>query len=235
MTSSFSSTAFRERMQAAAANRDRSTPTPVPLGPNTSRKRPHDGQSSPTYSDDERDDSLTPLLALSTSGPATRNAANVVKNYAKKQKLRGDQMAQLDTFLSVSSALLLRAFTEISQDSATVREGKLFTLLLGLHNDVGTIVVAAPPFAVSPELKVRCHRTYHIPVFMPAFPDQYSDLRSDRDLVTEACSVPRGTSCPACMGTSLFSPCHPTLYTTNYARPEHTQETSIRHATGYRK
>jgi hypothetical protein len=41
------------------------------------------------------------------------------------------------------------------QDTPTVREGKIFSLLLGLQNDVGNIIVAAPAFSVSPELQVR--------------------------------------------------------------------------------
>ncbi|KAJ7136614.1 hypothetical protein C8R44DRAFT_728599 [Mycena epipterygia] len=153
---SFSGSAFHEWMQTAAANSRSTSTAPEPLA----CKRPRgnsDGQS-PSHSDNERDD---PPLALSTSGSATRNAAIAVKNYAKKQKLRGDQLTQLDTFLN---------------DLPTVREGKLFTLLLGLHNDVGTIVVAAPPYTVSPELKTNIQTYAHTVLLSPKLAQYRGDL-----------------------------------------------------------
>ncbi|KAJ7794952.1 hypothetical protein B0H13DRAFT_2393217 [Mycena leptocephala] len=60
------------------------------------------------------------------------------QDLAKKQKLRGEQITQLEAFLN---------------DVQTVREGKLFCLLLALQTDIGAIIMAAPPFAVSAELK----------------------------------------------------------------------------------
>jgi hypothetical protein len=99
--SSFSNDAFLQRMKAVAQNRP--TITPVP-----SRKRPRharDGTSSPGPSEDERDENTgsIPLagLNLAHSRPATQNAANAVKSFAKKQKLRGEQLTQVDTFLNV--------------------------------------------------------------------------------------------------------------------------------------
>ncbi|KAJ7853078.1 hypothetical protein B0H14DRAFT_3655805 [Mycena olivaceomarginata] len=98
--SSFSNDAFLQRMKAVAQNRP--TITPVP-----SRKRPRharDGTSSPGPSEDERDENTgsIPLasLNLAHSRPATQNAANAVKSFAKKQKLRGEQLTQVDTFLN---------------------------------------------------------------------------------------------------------------------------------------
>ncbi|KAJ7476348.1 hypothetical protein B0H11DRAFT_2426842 [Mycena galericulata] len=130
------SAAFQQRMQAAA-QRERNTETPEASG--SRKRRRTEGSTSAPQSEDEDDVSPTPLgVSTGGSGPATRNAAISVKNFAKKQKLRGEQLTQLDTFLN---------------DTQTVREGKLFSLLLGLQNDVGNIIVAAPPFSVSPELK----------------------------------------------------------------------------------
>ncbi|KAJ6610231.1 hypothetical protein B0H10DRAFT_1954040 [Mycena sp. CBHHK59/15] len=80
-----------------------------------------------------------------------------VKNYAKKQKLRGEQVTQLDTFLN---------------DVQTVREGKLFVLLLALQNDVGNIIVAAPSFTVSPELKTNI-QSYALAVLLSPKLAQY--------------------------------------------------------------
>ncbi|KAJ7792157.1 hypothetical protein B0H14DRAFT_3564959 [Mycena olivaceomarginata] len=155
--SSFSNDAFLQRMKAVAQNRP--TITPVP-----SRKRPRharDGNSSPGPSEDERDENTgsIPLagLNLAHSRPATQNAANAVKSFAKKQKLRGEQLTQVDTFLN---------------DTPTVREGKIFSLLLSLQNDVGNIIVAAPAFSVSPELQTNI-KNYAIAVMLSPKLAQY--------------------------------------------------------------
>ncbi|KAJ7822983.1 hypothetical protein B0H14DRAFT_3730918 [Mycena olivaceomarginata] len=155
--SSFSNDAFLQRMKAVAQNRP--TITPVP-----SRKRPRharDGNSSPGPSEDERDENTgsIPLagLNLAHSRPATQNAANAVKSFAKKQKLRGEQLTQVDTFLN---------------DTPTVREGKIFSLLLSLQNDVGNIIVAAPAFSVSPELQTNI-KSYAIAVMLSPKLAQY--------------------------------------------------------------
>ncbi|KAJ7215533.1 hypothetical protein GGX14DRAFT_562742 [Mycena pura] len=153
---SFSGDAFAERMKAAAAQRE-SYATPA----HTARKRTRherDGLSSAVPSEDERDETpMNPLIALNVSRPATRNAATVVKNFAKKQKLRGEQLTQLDNFLN---------------DTPTVREGKIFTLLLSLQNDVGNIIVAAPAFSVSPELKTNI-QSYAVAVLLSPKLAQY--------------------------------------------------------------
>ncbi|KAJ7348434.1 hypothetical protein DFH08DRAFT_959837 [Mycena albidolilacea] len=155
--SSFSNDEFLQRMKAVAQNRP--TITPVP-----SRKRPRharDGTSSPGPSEDERDENTgsIPLagLNLAHSRPATQNAANAVKSFAKKQKLRGEQLTQVDTFLN---------------DTPTVREGKIFSLLLSLQNDVGNIIVAAPAFSVSPELQTNI-KSYAIAVMLSPKLAQY--------------------------------------------------------------
>ncbi|KAJ7487244.1 hypothetical protein B0H11DRAFT_2409900 [Mycena galericulata] len=147
--------AFLQRMQAAA-QREQNTETPDPSG--SRKRRRTEGSASAPQSEDE--DNVPPTtLSLSTagSGPATRNAAIAVKTFAKKQKLRGEQLTQLDTFLN---------------DTQTVREGKLFALLLGLQNDVGNIVVAAPPFSVSPELKTNI-QSYALAVLLSPKLAQY--------------------------------------------------------------
>ncbi|KAJ7775867.1 hypothetical protein B0H14DRAFT_3588141 [Mycena olivaceomarginata] len=143
--SNFSNEAFLLRMKNLAQNRPTMTPAP-------SRKRSRherDATSSTVPSDDERDDNpgSTPIPGLNLAHPrsATQNAVNAVKSFAKKQKLRGEQLTQVDTFLN---------------DTPTVREGKIFSLLLGLQNDVGNIIVAAPAFSVSAELQniLKKHR-----------------------------------------------------------------------------
>src|ERR1700761_5497630 len=97
---SFSGDAFAEHMKAAAVQRDSYT-TPAP----TARKRTrHERNSSASTapSEDKRDEMpANPLVALNTSRPATRNAAIAVKSFVKKQKLCGEQLIQLDSFLNV--------------------------------------------------------------------------------------------------------------------------------------
>ncbi|KAJ6615079.1 hypothetical protein B0H10DRAFT_2191214 [Mycena sp. CBHHK59/15] len=145
-TPSFAGNAFMQRMQAAVQH-DRSTVTP---GSTARKRRRHelDGSSSAAQSDDEGEDMPPAPLGLGGSGPATRNATMAVKNYAKKQKLRGEQ------------------------DVQTVREGKLFVLLLALQNDVGNIIVAAPSFTVSPELKTNI-QSYALAVLLSPKLAQY--------------------------------------------------------------
>ncbi|KAJ7807027.1 hypothetical protein B0H14DRAFT_3483623 [Mycena olivaceomarginata] len=106
-----------------------------------------------TTSDVGRDnDDMPPPDAFSSpiSGVVNRNAATVVKNYAKKLKIRGEPLTQLDTFLN---------------DTQSVREGKLFCLLLAVSADIANIVAAAPAFAVSAELKLNIQR-YAIAIFL---------------------------------------------------------------------
>ncbi|KAJ7893315.1 hypothetical protein B0H14DRAFT_3125788 [Mycena olivaceomarginata] len=156
--SGFSNDAVLQRMRAVAQNRP--TITPVPARKRTRHER--DGTSSAVASDDERDEPTmgsTPLagLNLNRSGPATQNAANAVRAFAKKQKLRGEQLTQVDTFLN---------------DTPTVREGKLFGLVLGLQNDVANIIVAAPAFSVSPELQTNI-KSYALAVMLSPKLAQY--------------------------------------------------------------
>ncbi|KAJ7198151.1 hypothetical protein GGX14DRAFT_573706 [Mycena pura] len=156
--SNFSNDAFLQRMKAVAQNRP--TITPAPSRKRTRHER--DGASSTVGSDDERDEPTmgsTPLAGLNfnCSGPATQNAVNAVRAFTKKQKLRGEQLTQVDAFLN---------------DTPTVREGKLFTLLLGLQNDVANIIVAAPAFSVSPELQTNI-RSYALAVMLSPKLAQY--------------------------------------------------------------
>ncbi|KAJ7705698.1 hypothetical protein B0H14DRAFT_2647266 [Mycena olivaceomarginata] len=106
------SRSFQERMLAVAAR----GPTEA-----SSRKRPR------TASDVGRDDNdMPPPDAFSSPISGV--------NYAKKLKIRGEPLTQLDTFLN---------------DTQSVREGKLFCLLLAVSADIANIVAAAPAFAVS--------------------------------------------------------------------------------------
>ncbi|KAJ7875840.1 hypothetical protein B0H13DRAFT_1893929 [Mycena leptocephala] len=107
--------------------------------------------------DGEDDDREMPpadtLLSSAISAPANRNAATVVKTFAKKQKLCGEQITQLEAFLNVCQVHTPFFSAYAQQDVQTVREGKLFCLLLALQTDIGAIITAAPLFAVSAELK----------------------------------------------------------------------------------
>ncbi|KAJ7616169.1 hypothetical protein DFH06DRAFT_1145673 [Mycena polygramma] len=134
------SRSFKDRMQAVALR--------GPTEASNSRKRTR--TSSDVGRDD--DDDMPPPDTFSSPAAAAvnRNAATVVKNYAKRLKIRGEALTQLDTFLS---------------DTPSVREGKLFCLLLAVSADIGNIVATAPPYAVSAELKLNIQR-YAIAVFL---------------------------------------------------------------------
>ncbi|KAJ6612916.1 hypothetical protein B0H10DRAFT_2222693 [Mycena sp. CBHHK59/15] len=92
-------------------------------------------------SDDEDDDIPgTPLTTSSSGATVNGNVALAIKNYTKKQKLRGKQQTLVDTFIN---------------DVQTVGGAKLFITLLTVQNDLQRIIAAAPPYAVSPALKVN--------------------------------------------------------------------------------
>ncbi|KAJ6612073.1 hypothetical protein B0H10DRAFT_2223480 [Mycena sp. CBHHK59/15] len=94
-------------------------------------------------SDDEDDDIPgTPLTTSSSGATVNGNVALAIKNYTKKQKLRGKQQTLVDRFIN---------------DVQTVGDAKLFITLLTVQNDLQRIIAAAPPYAVSPALKVFCH------------------------------------------------------------------------------
>ncbi|KAJ7336840.1 hypothetical protein DFH08DRAFT_964799 [Mycena albidolilacea] len=102
--SNFSNEAFLLRMKNLAQNRP--TVTPAPSCKRSRHER--DATSSTVPSDDERDDNpgSTPIPGLNLAHPrsATQNAVNAVKSFAKKQKLRGEQLTQVDTFLYLNEA-----------------------------------------------------------------------------------------------------------------------------------
>ncbi|KAJ7026177.1 hypothetical protein C8F04DRAFT_1268348 [Mycena alexandri] len=103
----------------------------------------------------------SPLAGVPAVVPPTRNATNVVQHFAKKQKLRGDQLTQVNTFLG---------------DAPTVREGKLFCLLLSVQNELGNVVAAAPPFAVSSELKINIQNYAHAVLLSPKLANYRGEL-----------------------------------------------------------
>ncbi|KAJ7040961.1 hypothetical protein C8F04DRAFT_1305675 [Mycena alexandri] len=118
------------------------------------RKRPRT-DSSPARSSDATENDYrmpaAPLAALSTGNIlVSRNVTSTLHNHAKKQKLRPDQMTQVDTFLT---------------DSQTIRETKLYIGILGLQNDLQKIIAAKPAYSVSPELKANI-QTYIAPVLL---------------------------------------------------------------------
>lgn len=119
--SNFSNEAFLLRMKNLVQNRPTVTPAP-------SRKRSRherDATSSTVPSDDERDDNpgSTPIpgLNLAHHRSATQNAVNAVKSFAKKQKLRGEQLTQVDTFLNVCLSSLPPYFPVIEFPGYTHR------------------------------------------------------------------------------------------------------------------
>lgn len=85
---------FLEEMRALRARGSTTATNPrkrrLPLG-------------SAAASDDENERPSTPLPSLLSTGNilVSRNVATAVKTYAKKQKLRGDQETQVETFLTV--------------------------------------------------------------------------------------------------------------------------------------
>lgn len=83
-------------MQARRAERSSSS------APNARNKRPRSCSPGGT-SDTENGNPSTPFPPLLSTGNVlvSRNIATTVKNHAKKQKLRGDQLTQVDTFLAV--------------------------------------------------------------------------------------------------------------------------------------
>ncbi|KAJ6626611.1 hypothetical protein B0H10DRAFT_2185638 [Mycena sp. CBHHK59/15] len=127
---------FLQEMQALS--REPSSPAPVPL---RSRKHPRTNSTASRASDNEDDDIPgTPLTTSSSGATVNGNVALAIKNYAKKQKLRGEQQTLVDMFIN---------------DVQTIRNAKLFITLLTVQNDLQRIIAAAPPYAVSPALKVN--------------------------------------------------------------------------------
>ncbi|KAJ7830001.1 hypothetical protein B0H14DRAFT_3716119 [Mycena olivaceomarginata] len=125
------------------------------------RKRPRDDSSPVRSSDTENQFPSTPLpLSFAGNALVPRNVTSTVINYAKKQKLRGDQLTQVDTFLA---------------DTQTVRDAKLYVSLLSLQNDLQKIIATKPAYTVSPELKVNI-KAYVAPVLLsPKLPAYKGD------------------------------------------------------------
>ncbi|KAJ7712264.1 hypothetical protein B0H14DRAFT_2645426 [Mycena olivaceomarginata] len=116
------------------------------------RKRPRDDSSPVRGSDTENQFPSTPLpLSFTGNALVPRNVTSTVINYAKKQKLRGDQLTQVDTFLA---------------DTQTVRDAKLYVSLPSLQNDLQKIIATKPAYTVSPELKLMWRRCFFPPSFL---------------------------------------------------------------------
>ncbi|KAJ7165788.1 hypothetical protein C8R46DRAFT_1219576 [Mycena filopes] len=80
----------------------------------------------------------------------SRNVATNIQNHAKKQRLCGDQLNLVDTFLT---------------DSQTVRDAKLYIGVLALQNDLQKIIATKPAYNVSAELKANI-QAYVAPVLL---------------------------------------------------------------------
>lgn len=99
MASSDDDAQFREEMEALRARA-----SAMPSATQANKRRRTDSSPGPTRgSDDENEDTLPPLPPLLSTGNVlvSRNVTTAVKAYAKKQKLRGEQLTQVDTFLVV--------------------------------------------------------------------------------------------------------------------------------------
>ncbi|KAJ7503662.1 hypothetical protein B0H11DRAFT_561581 [Mycena galericulata] len=142
---------FLEELEAIQARQllRTSASTMPPANP---RKRPRGSSPNGGSSDNENDRPLAPLPELLSTGNTlvTRNVATAVKNYAKKQKLRGDQLTQVEAFLT---------------DVQTIRDAKVYINLLALQNDVQKIIATQPAYTVSQELKVNI-QAYVPPVLL---------------------------------------------------------------------
>ncbi|KAJ7021702.1 hypothetical protein C8F04DRAFT_1273364 [Mycena alexandri] len=136
------SAAFVADLQAARERRRQAT---------NSRKRSRT-DSSPTRGSDatENDFPSTPLPLSTSNVLVSRNVATSMHNHAKKQKLRPDQMIQVDTFMT---------------DAQTIRETKLYIGMLGIQNDLQKIIASKPAYSVSVELKTNI-QTYIAPVLL---------------------------------------------------------------------
>ncbi|KAJ7021120.1 hypothetical protein C8F04DRAFT_1274110 [Mycena alexandri] len=116
-----------------------------------SRKRPRT-DSSPVRGSDAPENKYPPTpLSLSTGNIlVSRNVTTAVHHHAKKQRLRPEQMTQVDTFMT---------------DSQTIRETKLYIGILGIQNDLQKIIAAKPAYSVSAELKANI-QVYVAPVLL---------------------------------------------------------------------
>ncbi|KAJ7761725.1 hypothetical protein B0H16DRAFT_1809836 [Mycena metata] len=74
----------------------------------------------------------TPLSLSTGNILVSRNTTTVVHHHAKKQRLRPEQMTQVDTFMT---------------DSQTIRETKLYIGILGIQNDLQKIIAAKPAYS----------------------------------------------------------------------------------------
>ncbi|KAJ7906751.1 hypothetical protein B0H13DRAFT_2333193 [Mycena leptocephala] len=119
------------------------------------RKRPRDDSSPVRGSDTENQFPSTPLpLSFTGNALVPRNVTSTVINYAKKQKLRGDQLTQVDNSLA---------------DTQTVRDAKLYVGLLSLQNDLQKVIAAKPAYTVN-------IKAYVVPVLLsPKLPAYKGD------------------------------------------------------------
>ncbi|KAK7020828.1 hypothetical protein R3P38DRAFT_2630067 [Favolaschia claudopus] len=115
------------------------TPTVVRTG----TKRPHTNLSG--QDDADSDDAAAPRnLSLSN-----QNLVMAAKRYGERKRLRGDQIAELESFVNVSS------FPKCPTDPAPLREVKLMANGLALANQLEQIVAAKPPFELSDDLQLN--------------------------------------------------------------------------------
>ncbi|KAJ7828916.1 hypothetical protein B0H14DRAFT_3718262 [Mycena olivaceomarginata] len=148
------------------------------------RKRPRDDSSPVRGSDTENQFPSTPLpLSFTGNALVPRNVTSTVINYAKKQKLRGDQLTQVDTFLAVDHFPCMPPFFLASDITARSRYRTLkpsvmrnsMSAFLSLQNDLQKIIATKPAYTVSPELKVNL-KAYVAPVLLsPKLPAYKGD------------------------------------------------------------
>ncbi|KAK7012527.1 hypothetical protein R3P38DRAFT_3364739, partial [Favolaschia claudopus] len=106
------------------------TPTVVRTG----TKRPHTNLSG--QDDDDSDDAAAPRnLSLSN-----QNLVMAAKRFGERKRLRGEQIAELESFVN---------------DPAPLREVKLMANGMALANQLEQIVAAKPPFELSEDLQLN--------------------------------------------------------------------------------
>ncbi|KAJ7293999.1 hypothetical protein C8J57DRAFT_42503 [Mycena rebaudengoi] len=90
--------------------------------------------------DDENDLPLSLAITTGTLGTVNPNVSSAVMTFAAQQKLRPEQLTQVQKFLT---------------DVQTVQNAKLFITNLAMRNELVRIITSQPKYAATAELKVN--------------------------------------------------------------------------------
>ncbi|KAJ7272135.1 hypothetical protein C8J57DRAFT_1225679 [Mycena rebaudengoi] len=122
-------------LELQALSRAPSSPPPMP--PAKRRRLNHDQADG---DDDENDLPLSPAITTGTLGTVNPNVSSAVMTFAAQQKLRPEQLTQVQKFLT---------------DVQTVQNAKLFITNLAMRNELVRIITSQPKYAATAELKVN--------------------------------------------------------------------------------